>query len=292
MSTPEPLLGQAIPRSVHGNRKVWPFALLSLGLIGFGCTLILGNASNTDSMINMAAMSMQPTRVGQAMRPMQAWQPGAVKTWQPMQPERQLSPLTLSQPGFARAAAPSQRTGVMAAATQTYEITQPKPTGVQFKDTKDGIVVSKVDRNADPKIRVGDKLLAVSASFGGEVWPAKSYQQSMFALSTRVGQVYMKLESTGGRSFGKVPNQPVAQHVCLDCGWIYNQMPDSQTFQQLPSNFVCPQCQSSKNRFAKVNMATGKAETGLDVQSIGIAATVIGGLVGVGLIAYIGFTLS
>ncbi len=40
--------------------------------------------------------------------------------------------------------------------------------------------------------------MAVSASFGTDVWEAKNFGQVMYAIKTRNGQVYMKLK----RNFG------------------------------------------------------------------------------------------
>lgn len=283
--TIEPLLGQADARSAHCSRRVWPFLLL----IGLGCTLLWvrwahGEQSGiTEPTIDMAVHIMNPPTSVQSMQPARVGH--------------------LVRPGFAQVAkpAPFQRTGVVAHAVatgRTYEVEQPKPTGVQFKEKAGGIFVSKVDRNADPRIKVGDKLLVVSASFGGEKWPAKSYQQSMFALSTRVGLVYMKLESLGkqggggGVFGGRAANQPVGQYICLDCGWLYNEFADGKTFQQEPGSFVCPQCQSSKNRFRKKNMETGEIEQGgIDPIQLGIYATVIGGLVGLAVLFYVGLNL-
>jgi len=178
-----------------------------------------------------------------------------------------------------------------------FEVKQPKPLGVEFKDSPDGIVVSKVNKDADERIQVGDKLLAVSASFGGEIWPAKSYPQSMMAINTRIGQVYLKLESVGGKQrkglFGNENVGPSQEYVCLDCGWVYLENKRSGPFDELPKDFICPQCQAGKRRFAKKDMATGKLENkALDFAQIGQYATVVGGLVGVGVLFKLGLDLS
>ena len=44
----------------------------------------------------------------------------------------------------------------------------------------------------------GDQIIAISASFGTDVWEAKNFGQVMYAIKTRNGQVYMKLK----RNFG------------------------------------------------------------------------------------------
>mmetsp|Transcript_11534 Transcript_11534/g.48004 ORF Transcript_11534/g.48004 Transcript_11534/m.48004 type:complete len:133 (-) Transcript_11534:1558-1956(-) len=38
--------------------------------------------------------------------------------------------------------------------------------------------------------------------------------------------------------------------VCVDCGYIYGQS-EGVAFEELPSNFRCPQCRAPKRRFAK-----------------------------------------
>lgn len=201
--------------------------------------------------------------------------------------------------GFLRGGQPAlpQRTGVVVGATvkkgQVFEVTQPKPIGVNFKKGADGgIYVSRVDKRADERIQVGDKLLAVSASFGSEVWPAKEYQQTMMAINTRVGQVYMKLESVGGGKasifgFGKKDVGPTTEYVCLDCGWVYRENKGTEAFKDLSIDFVCPQCSSTKNRFARKNPETGELEKQFDIVALGTTVTVVGGLVGVVVLAYL-----
>merc|ERR1712048_35681 len=57
--------------------------------------------------------------------------------------------------------------------------------------------MGKIGKNADPRVAVGDTLLAVSASFGSEIWPALNYPQTMMSINTRIGNVYMKMQSVG-----------------------------------------------------------------------------------------------
>ncbi|EIE25445.1 hypothetical protein COCSUDRAFT_13402 [Coccomyxa subellipsoidea C-169] len=78
----------------------------------------------------------------------------------------------------------------------------PKPLGVRFTRGNDGgAYVVRTDAklgSSDSQIEVGDKIVAVSASFGGDVWEAKNFGQVMYAIKTRNGDVYMKLK----RNFG------------------------------------------------------------------------------------------
>lgn len=82
---------------------------------------------------------------------------------------------------------------------EEYEVSQAKPIGIKWQKCQDGAIYAKeLDVNADPRIQRGDKLIEVSASFGDEIWPASSYQQTMMAIKTRNGNIYMKILSRGG----------------------------------------------------------------------------------------------
>lgn len=55
--------------------------------------------------------------------------------------------------------------------------------------------------------------MAVSASFGGDVWEAKNFGQVMYAIKTRNGDVYMKLKRNfGDTSFLLVKPLPNSNH--------------------------------------------------------------------------------
>lgn len=113
---------------------------------------------------------------------------------------------------FQSKSSPLQRTGVVARVSRPvaeapvavptgteFQVSQEKPIGVTWTKGPDGgIYASKVDKNADPRIQLGDKLMEVSASFGNEMWPANSYANSMMAIQTRIGPVFMKILSRGG----------------------------------------------------------------------------------------------
>lgn len=102
---------------------------------------------------------------------------------------------------MTRAEAPAAAPAVAAVKTgEEYEVEQPRPTGITWVLCADGGIYAKAVNlaRADPRVQEGDKLIAVSASFGDEVWPAESYGQSMYAMRTRVGNVYMKILSRGG----------------------------------------------------------------------------------------------
>lgn len=83
-----------------------------------------------------------------------------------------------------------------------YEISVKKPLGFQLARGIDGgAYVQRSDPstgNTDDRIQPGDKVLAVSASFGSDVWDCKGYGQALYAIKTRNGEVYVKFQSRGG----------------------------------------------------------------------------------------------
>lgn len=82
------------------------------------------------------------------------------------------------------------------------EVTLQKPLGVRFGKGNDGGAYV-LDNNpqagyTDDRIQVGDKVVQVSASFGDDVWDAKGFGQTIYAIKTRNGAVYLKLEKRNG----------------------------------------------------------------------------------------------
>lgn len=52
---------------------------------------------------------------------------------------------------------------------------------------------------------MGDKVVNISASFGSDVWEAKNYGQVVYAIKTRNGEVYLRLQ----RNYGDLANLQV-----------------------------------------------------------------------------------
>jgi hypothetical protein len=57
-----------------------------------------------------------------------------------------------------------------------------------------------------PPLQPGDKIVAISASFGEDVWAAENYGQIMYAIRTRNGTVYLKIK----RNFGDMSQMEVS----------------------------------------------------------------------------------
>ena len=60
-------------------------------------------------------------------------------------------------------------------------------------------------------------------------------------------------------------------------------------FQEVPGDYLCPQCRAPKRRFVGYDPITGKNKGG--GQNAGTIATVVGGLIGVAILAYVGLQL-
>jgi len=82
----------------------------------------------------------------------------------------------------------------------SYDALLEKPIKAKFARGNDGgaFVVQVPNDPAYEEFNVGDKIVEISASFGPEVWKAENYGQVMFAMKTRSGGIFMKLERRGG----------------------------------------------------------------------------------------------
>lgn len=180
-----------------------------------------------------------------------------------------------------------------------------KPLGLQLAQGKNGLKVKSASGNAAKAgIQSGDTVIYTSSFFGDELWPADKLgftRSAIQAAPSPVTIVVVKGENTTV-DVKRLPKKPAparfgrrltatqkarATHLCIDCGYIYC---DETPFNQLPADYRCPQCNAPKRRFLKFDADTGKTEgSGVD---FGTLATVIGGLVGVGILGYLGLSLS
>eukprot|EP00877_Chromochloris_zofingiensis_P006388 jgi/Chrzof1/2001/Cz10g29090.t1 len=179
-----------------------------------------------------------------------------------------------------------------------------KPTGLKLTESTaagGGLVVQAASGNAAKAgIKPGDTVIYTSSYFGDELWPADKLSFTTSALQrapSPVCVVYVKGENTKIKvkrlpkkpappRFGRkltAKQQELASHICVDCGWIYC---EDTPFAEAPSGFRCPQCNAPKRRFVTYNADTGKA-SGFAEGALGTWATVFGGLVGIGFLAYL-----
>ncbi|KAK6145025.1 hypothetical protein DH2020_021845 [Rehmannia glutinosa] len=90
---------------------------------------------------------------------------------------------------------------------EEYEVEIVQPYGLKFAKGRDGgtyIDAIAPGGSADKtgKFTVGDKVLATSAVFGEEIWPAAEYGRTMYTIRQRIGPLLMKMQ----KRYGKVDN--------------------------------------------------------------------------------------
>ena len=102
----------------------------------------------------------------------------------------------------AGAAAPAAGASPTGNTEAEYDVYLDKPLGIKFARGRDGgaYIVRSDSKlgNTDPRIAVGDKVVKISASFGGDVWEALNFGQVVYAVKTRNGQVYLRLRNNYG----------------------------------------------------------------------------------------------
>lgn len=192
-----------------------------------------------------------------------------------------------------------------AGSQQTVDIE--KPLGLQLgaaKGPNGGLVVKNASGNAAKAgLKNGDTVIYTSSFFGDELWPSDNLGFTRSAIANAPSPVtvtYVRGESdVNVKRLNKKPaparfgrkltakQKEFATHICIDCGYIYS---NKTPFEEVSSSYVCPQCNAPKKRFAGYDPDTGKIKGTKPIQ-IGTYATVIGGLIGVGLLGYLGLKL-
>ncbi|KAG2445958.1 hypothetical protein HXX76_000561 [Chlamydomonas incerta] len=179
-----------------------------------------------------------------------------------------------------------------------------KPLGLVLEQSTapgGGLVVKSSRGNAAKVgIKAGDTIIYTSSFFGDELWPADKLSFTNNAVAncpSPVTFVYVPGENTKV-NVKRLPKKPaparfgrkltsaekaLASHICVDCGYIYC---DSTPFDDTPPNYRCPQCNAPKRRFVEYDADSGKS-TGVAEGTLGTIATVIGGLVGIAVLAYL-----
>ncbi|KAG2452522.1 hypothetical protein HYH02_002760 [Chlamydomonas schloesseri] len=179
-----------------------------------------------------------------------------------------------------------------------------KPLGLVLEQSNaagGGLVVKSSRGNAAKAgIKAGDTIIYTSSFFGDELWPADKLSFTNNAVAncpSPVTFVFVPGENTKV-NVKRLPKRPaparfgrklttaekaLASHICVDCGYIYC---DSTPFDETPANYRCPQCNAPKRRFVAYDADSGKS-TGVAEGTLGTIATVIGGLLGIGVLAYL-----
>uniref|UniRef100_A0A7N0THN8 PDZ domain-containing protein n=1 Tax=Kalanchoe fedtschenkoi TaxID=63787 RepID=A0A7N0THN8_KALFE len=87
---------------------------------------------------------------------------------------------------------------------EEYEVELVQPYGLKFVKGRDGgtyidAIAPGYSADKTGKFSVGDRVIATSAVFGEEMWPAAEYGRTMYTIRQRVGPLVMKMQ----RRFGK-----------------------------------------------------------------------------------------
>ncbi|KAL8170900.1 hypothetical protein V2J09_022704 [Rumex salicifolius] len=87
---------------------------------------------------------------------------------------------------------------------EEYEVEIEQPIGLRFAKGRDGgtyIDAIAPGGSADKtgKFTVGDKVLATSAVFGTEIWPAAEYGRTMYTIRQRIGPLLMRMQKRYGK---------------------------------------------------------------------------------------------
>ncbi|KAK2641543.1 hypothetical protein Ddye_023306 [Dipteronia dyeriana] len=87
---------------------------------------------------------------------------------------------------------------------EVYEVEIEQPYGLKFAKGRDGgtyIDAIAPGGSADKTgmFTVGDRVLATSAVFGTEIWPAAEYGRTMYTIRQRIGPLLMKMQKQYGK---------------------------------------------------------------------------------------------
>lgn len=87
---------------------------------------------------------------------------------------------------------------------EEYEAVIEKPYGLRFRKGRDGstyidAIAPGTSASETKLFDVGDKVIATSAVFGEEVWPAAEYGRTMYTIRQRIGPLRMKMQKRYGK---------------------------------------------------------------------------------------------
>ena len=99
---------------------------------------------------------------------------------------------------------------------EEYEVELQQPYGLKFAKGRDGgtyIDAIAPGGFADKTglFTVGDRVIATSAVFGTEIWPAAEYGRTMYTIRQRIGPLLMKMQKRYGKtdSFGELTEKEI-----------------------------------------------------------------------------------
>ncbi|KAL8480860.1 hypothetical protein ACS0TY_027398 [Phlomoides rotata] len=87
---------------------------------------------------------------------------------------------------------------------EEYEVEVVQPYGIKFAKGRDGgtyidAIAPGGSADKSGKFTVGDRVLATSAVFGDEIWPAAEYGRTMYTIRQRIGPLLMRMQKRYGK---------------------------------------------------------------------------------------------
>ncbi|PIN05582.1 hypothetical protein CDL12_21878 [Handroanthus impetiginosus] len=117
---------------------------------------------------------------------------------------------------------------------EEYEVELVQPYGLKFAKGRDGgtyIEAIEPGGSADETgmFTVGDKVLATSAVFGDEIWPAAEYGRTMYTIRQRIGPLLMKMQKRYGKvdTGGELTEKEIIR-IERNAGFISNRVREIQ----------------------------------------------------------------
>ncbi|RYR18778.1 hypothetical protein Ahy_B03g063395 isoform B [Arachis hypogaea] len=126
---------------------------------------------------------------------------------------------------------------------EEYEVELEQPYGIKFAKGRDGgtyIDAIAPGGAADRAgvFTVGDKVIATSAVFGTEIWPAAEYGRTMYTIRQRIGPLLMKMQKRYGKiDYGGELTEKEIIRAERNSGVISNRVREIQISTLLPWGF-------------------------------------------------------
>ena len=126
---------------------------------------------------------------------------------------------------------------------EEYEVEIERPFGLKFAKGRDGAVyidaiAPGLSADKTGKFTVGDKVIATSAMFGTEIWPAAEYGRTMYTIRQRIGPLYMKMLKRYGNldyASGKMTEKEIIRAE-RNAGFISNRIREIQVITLLSTS--------------------------------------------------------
>ncbi|XP_010534850.1 PREDICTED: uncharacterized protein LOC104810318 [Tarenaya hassleriana] len=117
---------------------------------------------------------------------------------------------------------------------EEYEVEIEQPYGLKFRKGRDGgtyidAIFPGGSADKTGKFTVGDRVIATSAVFGTEIWPAAEYGRTMYTIRQRIGPLLMKMEKRYGKTdeSGELTEKEIIR-IERNAGFISNRVREIQ----------------------------------------------------------------